>query len=382
MATDKVIWKDVVRIENGVDIFEGFYEVSNDGQIREKKTQILKSASVNQKSKTLKTILRYDQNKFDPKISENEIEDDEIDDDDDDIVDKTSKKSNAKGKKNVEVHIEVAVAHLGPRPKGYIVYHKDGNKENNNVSNLMYVSPQKFSELQREKQAPKAKFTLEQISAKFDKVEVKDIPTFSSHCIDKNGNVYSKSTNKLLQTAADLRISIRRDDDEIGTKPRSWYIYQLLTLAFYGDPNKDDPVIHDLPPVIHINGDKKDNTVDNLRWGTITKKGNGKKPAKVPPIVNSDPGPAQEVKSDTKNGKKSNKMVVAGKKSKKSKLDIGGSSTSDQSTEVISPLSPNPESVQEVTKIAIKSAKTPKKIVVRGKKSKSDKSAKIIKEDG
>lgn len=42
--------------------------------------------------------------------------------------------------KTIGVHILVASAFLGKRPTGYIVNHKDGNKQNNNASNLEYTT--------------------------------------------------------------------------------------------------------------------------------------------------------------------------------------------------------------------------------------------------
>lgn len=44
------------------------------------------------------------------------------------------------------VHSLVAHAFLGPRPKGYVINHKNGNKQDNSLANLEYVTAAQNSE--------------------------------------------------------------------------------------------------------------------------------------------------------------------------------------------------------------------------------------------
>ncbi|MGL5715364.1 MAG: HNH endonuclease signature motif containing protein [Paraclostridium sp.] len=40
----------------------------------------------------------------------------------------------------IKIHVASAETHIGKRPNGKIVQHKDGNKKNNSKSNLSYIS--------------------------------------------------------------------------------------------------------------------------------------------------------------------------------------------------------------------------------------------------
>ena len=47
----------------------------------------------------------------------------------------------ATGRRRYLVHVLVAELFLGPKPPGHEVNHRDGDKNNNNVANLEYVTP-------------------------------------------------------------------------------------------------------------------------------------------------------------------------------------------------------------------------------------------------
>lgn len=63
------------------------------------------------------------------------------------------KNSVTKNSKSKAIHQLVAEHFIGERPKGYHVHHKDGNKQNNIVSNLEYIHP-KAHRKETQKQKP------------------------------------------------------------------------------------------------------------------------------------------------------------------------------------------------------------------------------------
>lgn len=90
-----------------------------------------------------------------------------------------------------------------------------------------------------------------------DFVKVKDFPNYM---INKKGTVYSLRYKKIMktQTNAEKTLTITLSKDN---KSCSFLVHRLIAMHFI--PN-DDPV--NKIKVIHINGRKKDNRIENLKW--------------------------------------------------------------------------------------------------------------------
>ncbi|AYV81599.1 MAG: hypothetical protein Harvfovirus44_7 [Harvfovirus sp.] len=318
MAADEILWKHVVLTGDDTHLFEGLFEVSNDGQVRNYKNEILlhnKIKGIRYPQVTLlgrlaiKPVNKNDNNDTlnmndDDKVNDPEVENDVMNQEaqdevgdaiqvdiqitPDQILDEPvkKKKSRRKYKKRFfQIGELVAHAFLGCQPAGSEIEHIDGNKKNNNVTNLKYITRREILERKaknkveakaKRKKIQKAKKLVESKATEYNEENVCDIPSFSKYCINKEGDVYNKRTTKnvkTIQSSTGLKINLSRDVKSRDgsyihstSDNRKFDISSLLCLAYHGDPNEDNISDNSLPDVIHINGDSTDNRIENLQW--------------------------------------------------------------------------------------------------------------------
>lgn len=88
----------------------------------------------------------------------------------------------------------------------------------------------------------------------------KKIDTKTNYSISENGDVRNDKTGRILKpykgTSGYLQIML-------GRKTTPIYVHRLVASAFLENPNN-------LPQVDHINGNKTDNSVENLRWVSVS----------------------------------------------------------------------------------------------------------------
>ena len=93
-----------------------------------------------------------------------------------------------------------------------------------------------------------------------DIMEWKNIEERSNYSISTNGSVRNDKTGRILKlhlgTSGYLQVML-------GRKTTPLYVHRLVAKAFIKNPNN-------YPQVDHINGNKLDNSVENLRWVSVS----------------------------------------------------------------------------------------------------------------
>lgn len=79
-----------------------------------------------------------------------------------------------------------------------------------------------------------------------------------NYSVDEKGNIKNNKTGRILKQYTH---SCGYKTVMLGRKTSPLYIHRLVANAFIENPDN-------LPQVDHINGDKSDNRVENLRWVT------------------------------------------------------------------------------------------------------------------
>ena len=178
---------------------------------------------------------------------------------------------NGKGRNNSVGKI-VAEAFLEKPNEKCLVNHKDGNRMNNRVENLEWITNQQNVNNVWEKRRAnnttnagktlikKKRENIVEIDKSFlteDEKQIELDGELIPYSINKKGEVRNLRTGKFLKGS--ILHSYRYINFRWEGKQKNKSVHQLVALAFLDNPNH-------YTIVDHINGDRLDNRIENLRW--------------------------------------------------------------------------------------------------------------------
>jgi len=101
-----------------------------------------------------------------------------------------------------------------------------------------------------------------------EKEGFKQVQTFPNYWVSKDGKVYSKSFKKFMKfnphRASGWQVQLTRKKEGGGQIKKTILVHNLVAIYFLKKPKNQE-----VNCVIHIDGDKKNNNVNNLKWTYI-----------------------------------------------------------------------------------------------------------------
>jgi hypothetical protein len=209
-----VVWKPV-----SVQPYTNSYEVSNEGQVRNTKTNNIKSPLP---GSTGYASVRLDL---------------------------------GKSKKTIAIHQLVAQTFLGPQEKGMVVNHKDENKDNNHLANLEYAtrSQNRRHSSRSWKARPFDRTPISQVIGK-------SVDGYPGYLVTENGRIYNLGRNRFMNLESVRQDGYKRVTLQNPNKIRKkFYVHQLVAKIYIPNPEGHKYVNH-------ISCVRDDNNVSNLEW--------------------------------------------------------------------------------------------------------------------
>jgi hypothetical protein len=170
--------------------------------------------------------------------------------------------SSNNNKKMFYAHRLVA-EHFIPNPENLpVVNHKDGNKLNNHISNLEWVSYSKNAEHFHKYVKNSQNQKYEKYTADLENEQWVTVKSNSNYRVSSFGRVHNIKTNNILhpvETCGYYKVRLSQNG-----KTTDWLIHKLVFQSFHHEVDTKDYCID------HIDGNKHNNSLSNLRKITLS----------------------------------------------------------------------------------------------------------------